>query len=299
MSLPDAPRSTSDQVARDDLVPVALEEALAVDIDLRRTARSKSVAVDVWVESAWISMRVSVRRDRPRAPASGRSTLATSSARAGSSSQAVIRRVSAAYSRRPSGTIASPPSWTWTVVEPAEDVLVDAPRRRVGDRRRRRHRARRDPARRGPAASVRKAGTGASPGPPAGGMTGSSRRDGVASPRWTRNVAGRRRRPEDRPQLRRERDPEAMARRPAVAGGPQRHADSRRPRPARAASGAACERRWVRLSTPALTSATDPSGATSDSRTAQRRDRRIDLEVDDDLGHAEDVRAASSSGADV
>ena len=98
-------------------------------------------------------------------------------------------------------------------------------------------------------------------------MTGRTRRDGVAGPRWSSNSAGIRRRPDDRPGRRRDRDADPVAGQQAIAGRPQRRRGPPRRARARAAPGRSCERRWVRLRIPALTCADVPSGATSVSRT--------------------------------
>ena len=112
-------RLTLNEPARDDLVPVALEEALAVDVHLEPDGR--------------VEVGGAARLARPGADLDMRECAApvgfaflpavddvgVGSACAGSPSRAVIRSVSPAYRRRPSGTMSSPPSWMWTVTEPA------------------------------------------------------------------------------------------------------------------------------------------------------------------------------------
>ena len=177
-----------------------------------------------------------------------------------------MRSVSAAYSRRPSGTIALAAVVDVDRDRAPDHVLVDAPDRAGPPRRPRRRPAAPRPASAGPVASSETPAPPRRPdrrraGPPgARGAMARRARDGPGTSPDTATATARA--TATRPARPGCDDPAATDSRRSGAGpGPPRR------RRARSGSGSLCERRWVRFSTPALTRATLPSGATSDSRT--------------------------------
>ncbi len=208
-----------------------------------------------------------------------------------------MRIVSAAYSRRPSGTMSSPPSWKWTVTDPSSTF---ASIRQTGGSSSAGRRRRRPPVigqRRSADRSGRRAPA-ASPSPPAGGTTGSSSRDWRSPPAMDAEGGGVGRRPEHGPQRRRNRDAEPMARQPAIAGRAQRtRISSTTPGLERLRVGVRASMGQVQHAgahqrrRPVRGDVGEPDG--------QHRDRRVDLEVDDDLGHAEDLESLGERFARV
>ena len=182
-----------------------LEEPLPVEVDLEPTARSKSVACSSGGNSARISIRVSSPSRSVSRPAIDRRRRASSSrprrvgVASGHAGASRPRTAGARRARRPRRRRGRDGR------RAGDDVLVDPPDGRiVGGRPAAVERLRHRPRRSG--GVVLNAGTGASPGPPAGGTTGRIEPRRRRPPRGAgRTSAGERRRPEDRPERRRDR----------------------------------------------------------------------------------------------